>query len=196
VKMSFSIREPLALLTSYLALLSPYTMKPPSLPYPYRPPLFSPAPQRPKSPTSAKRNGLLQSSWKSEVSRSGRKGTESRTCPLAIPGNKLPAPLICISTATPSSRETTITRTAVSTPQFPHLYHRNGRDDARYRTVRPLPHYSDPVSNFSSWCRTTQIFQADFYRTQITYYRRGSGFPERQSMSLYWQLEGIWQAPT
>ncbi|KAH8790517.1 hypothetical protein F5882DRAFT_93593 [Hyaloscypha sp. PMI_1271] len=169
--MSFSIREPLALLTSYLALLSPYTMKPPSLPYPYRPPLFSPAPQRPKSPTSAKRNGLLQSSWKSEVSRSGRK-------------------------ATPSSRETTITRTAVSTPQFPHLYHRNGRDDARYRTVRPLPHHSDPVSNFSSWCRTTQIFQADFYRTQITYYRRGSGFPERQSMSLYWQLEGIWQAPT
>ncbi|KAH8755180.1 hypothetical protein BGZ57DRAFT_40511 [Hyaloscypha finlandica] len=45
-------------------------------------------------------------------------------------------------------------------------------------------------------CRTTQIFQAHFYRTQITYYRRGSGFPERQSMSLYWQLEGIWQAPT
>jgi beta-mannosidase len=60
----------------------------------------------------------------------------------------------------------------------------------------PIPHHSDPVANFSSWCRTTRIFQADFYRTQITYYRRGSGFPERQLASLYWQLEGIWQAPT
>jgi beta-mannosidase len=60
----------------------------------------------------------------------------------------------------------------------------------------PVPKHSDPVANFSSWCWTTQIFQADFYRSQITYYRRGSGFPERQLGSLYWQLEDIWQAPT
>ena len=60
----------------------------------------------------------------------------------------------------------------------------------------PVPYHSDPIANFSAWCHTTQIFQADFYRSQITYYRRGSGMPERQLGSLYWQLEDIWQAPT
>lgn len=60
----------------------------------------------------------------------------------------------------------------------------------------PSPTLLDPVANFSAWCHTTQIFQADFYRSQIVYYRRGSGLPERQLGSLYWQLEDIWQAPT
>ncbi|KAI1609968.1 putative beta-mannosidase [Exophiala viscosa] len=60
----------------------------------------------------------------------------------------------------------------------------------------PAPNKSDSLANFSSWCLATQIFQADFYRSQITYYRRGSGMPERQLGSLYWQLEDIWQAPT
>ncbi|RDL42374.1 (Trans)glycosidase [Venustampulla echinocandica] len=60
----------------------------------------------------------------------------------------------------------------------------------------PVPNIADSVANFSAWCHTTQIFQADFYRSQISYYRRGSGFPERQLGSLYWQLEDIWQAPT
>jgi len=60
----------------------------------------------------------------------------------------------------------------------------------------PVPNYADPIANFSAWCQITQIFQADFYRSQITYYRRGSGFRERQLGSLYWQLEDIWQAPT
>lgn len=60
----------------------------------------------------------------------------------------------------------------------------------------PVPNHADSVANFSAWCQTTQIFQADFYRSQITYYRRGSRMPERQLGSLYWQLEDIWQAPT
>jgi beta-mannosidase len=60
----------------------------------------------------------------------------------------------------------------------------------------PVPSNQDPIANFSAWCHTTQIFQADFYRSQIAYYRRGSGRPERQLGSLYWQLEDIWQAPT
>lgn len=60
----------------------------------------------------------------------------------------------------------------------------------------PVPHLMDPIANFSAWCHTTQIFQAAFYRSQITYYRRGSGLSERQLGSLYWQLEDIWQAPT
>ncbi|KAL4929078.1 beta-mannosidase mndA [Aspergillus undulatus] len=60
----------------------------------------------------------------------------------------------------------------------------------------PTPEDSDPVANFSAWCHATQLFQADFYKSQIQFYRRGSGMPERQLGSLYWQLEDIWQAPT
>ena len=59
-----------------------------------------------------------------------------------------------------------------------------------------VPNKTLPLANFSAWCHTTQIFQADFYRSEIAFYRRGSGFPNRQLGSLYWQLEDIWQAPT
>lgn len=55
---------------------------------------------------------------------------------------------------------------------------------------------SDPIANLSSWALATQIFQADFYKAQIQLYRAGSGRPERQLGSLYWQLEDQWQAPT
>lgn len=61
---------------------------------------------------------------------------------------------------------------------------------------RQVPNKIDSVANFSSWCHVTQIFQADFYKSEIQFYRRGSGFPNRQLGSLYWQLEDIWQAPT
>ncbi|KAI1102051.1 glycoside hydrolase family 2 protein [Jackrogersella minutella] len=60
----------------------------------------------------------------------------------------------------------------------------------------PVPSKTDPLANFSAWIHTTQIFQADYYKSQIQYYRSGSGRPERQLGSLYWQLEDIWQAPT
>ncbi|KXG48131.1 Glycoside hydrolase, superfamily [Penicillium griseofulvum] len=50
--------------------------------------------------------------------------------------------------------------------------------------------------DFSAWCHATQLFQADMYKSQIQFYRRGSGMPERQLGALYWQLEDIWQAPT
>lgn len=60
----------------------------------------------------------------------------------------------------------------------------------------PIPSHPDPIANFSAWCHATQIFQADMYKSQIQFYRRGSGMPERQLGSLYWQLEDIWQAPS
>ncbi|KAG6100455.1 hypothetical protein E4U30_004614 [Claviceps sp. LM220 group G6] len=60
----------------------------------------------------------------------------------------------------------------------------------------PTPNKTGRIANFSAWCHATQIFQADYYRSQIQFYRVGSGRPERQLGSLYWQLEDIWQAPT
>ncbi len=63
-------------------------------------------------------------------------------------------------------------------------------------TYYPAVSKTDPIANFSAWCLATQVFQADFYRSQIRYYRAGSGLPNRQLGALYWQLEDIWQAPT
>lgn len=60
----------------------------------------------------------------------------------------------------------------------------------------PIPDKEDKVENFAAWCYATQVFQASFYRSQISTYRRGSGMPERNLGSLYWQLEDIWQGPT
>ncbi|XWW98739.1 hypothetical protein V2A60_006741 [Cordyceps javanica] len=60
----------------------------------------------------------------------------------------------------------------------------------------PLPNKTDPISNFSAWCHATQLFQADFYQSQIQFYRRGSGGKERQRGTLFWQLNDVWQAPS
>ncbi|KAF5866606.1 hypothetical protein ETB97_010699 [Aspergillus alliaceus] len=60
----------------------------------------------------------------------------------------------------------------------------------------PIPNKVDSIANFSAWCHATQLFQADMYKSEIQFYRRGSGMPERQLGSLYWQLEDIWQAPS
>ncbi|KAK7964152.1 glycoside hydrolase family 2 protein [Apiospora saccharicola] len=60
----------------------------------------------------------------------------------------------------------------------------------------PTPAKTDSVANFSAWCWTTQVFQADYYGSQIQFYRRGSGLPQRTLGSLYWQLEDQWAAPT
>lgn len=60
----------------------------------------------------------------------------------------------------------------------------------------PIPNKIDSIANFSSWIHATQIFQADLYVSEIEFYRRGSGLPNRQLGSLYWQLEDIWVAPT
>lgn len=44
----------------------------------------------------------------------------------------------------------------------------------------PIPNKTNPIANFSAWCHATQIFQADLYVSQIYFYRRGSGLPNRQ----------------
>jgi len=49
----------------------------------------------------------------------------------------------------------------------------------------PVPDKIDPVANFSAWCHATQIFQADLYVNQIRFYRRGSGLPNRQLVSVW-----------
>jgi beta-mannosidase len=60
----------------------------------------------------------------------------------------------------------------------------------------PKPKNISSNEGFSAWCLATQLFQAEFYKSQIAFYRRGSGMPERHLGSLYWQLNDIWQAPT
>ncbi len=60
----------------------------------------------------------------------------------------------------------------------------------------PTPHKIDPGRNLSAWAWSTQVFQADYYKNQITFYRVGSGLNNRQLGSLYWQLNDIWQAAT
>ncbi|KAK5260131.1 hypothetical protein LTR40_004702 [Exophiala xenobiotica] len=84
----------------------------------------------------------------------------------------------------------------LNTTNFPNSTKGMGEMTIAVEQYYPTPNKNDALANFSSWCLATQIFQADFYRSQITYYRRGSGMPERQLGSLYWQLEDIWQAPT
>ncbi|KAF7968864.1 hypothetical protein HWV62_29188 [Athelia sp. TMB] len=55
---------------------------------------------------------------------------------------------------------------------------------------------TDPVANFKAQIYATQIFQSEVYRSQIAFYRRGSGLPQRTLGSLYWMLNDIWAAPT
>ncbi|KZP04383.1 glycoside hydrolase family 2 protein [Athelia psychrophila] len=55
---------------------------------------------------------------------------------------------------------------------------------------------TDPTANFKAQIYATQIFQSEFYRSQIAFYRRGSGLPQRTLGSLYWMLNDIWAAPT
>ncbi|KAF7968949.1 hypothetical protein HWV62_28789 [Athelia sp. TMB] len=55
---------------------------------------------------------------------------------------------------------------------------------------------TDSVANFKAQIYATQIFQSEFYRSEIAFYRRGSGLPERTLGSLYWMLNDIWAAPT
>ena len=60
----------------------------------------------------------------------------------------------------------------------------------------PAPNMIDPIANFSAWCWSSQVFQADMYANEIAFYRRGSAMREQQLGTLYWQLEDLWVAPT
>ncbi|KAF2098341.1 beta-mannosidase A [Rhizodiscina lignyota] len=60
----------------------------------------------------------------------------------------------------------------------------------------PTPMKEDSLKNFTAWCHATQVFQGAFIKSQIEFYRRGSGMPERQLGCLYWQLNDQWVAST
>lgn len=85
---------------------------------------------------------------------------------------------------------------SLSTTNFDNSSLGMGEMTRAVQVYYPTPNLTDPIANFSAWTLATQIFQADFYKTQIQLYRAGSGRPERQLGSLYWQLEDQWQAPT
>lgn len=63
---------------------------------------------------------------------------------------------------------------------------------ANFRYVNKIVKCSVKLTIPSAWCYSTQIIHADAMGHQIAYYRRGSGMPERQLGSLYWQLNDLW----
>ncbi|KAJ7442724.1 glycoside hydrolase family 2 protein [Mycena galericulata] len=60
----------------------------------------------------------------------------------------------------------------------------------------PTPNKKDPLANFTAWCWSTQVVQADDIASEIAFYRRGSAMPERQLGALYWMMNDLWAAPT
>ena len=58
------------------------------------------------------------------------------------------------------------------------------------------PTNTKSLKDFASWIYTTQVFQADYYKNQISFYRIGSGLPQRTLGSLYWVLNEMWQTPS
>ncbi|KAF8186465.1 glycoside hydrolase family 2 protein [Mycena galopus ATCC 62051] len=60
----------------------------------------------------------------------------------------------------------------------------------------PVPGKTDAAENFTAWCWSTQVVQADDIAHQIAFYRRGSGMPERQMGALFWMFNDLWAAPT
>ncbi|KAJ7653085.1 family 2 glycoside hydrolase [Mycena polygramma] len=60
----------------------------------------------------------------------------------------------------------------------------------------PVPDKQDSLANFTAWCWSTQVIQADDIAHQIAFYRRGSGMKERQLGALYWMFNDLWAAPT
>ncbi|KAJ7244378.1 glycoside hydrolase family 2 protein [Mycena haematopus] len=60
----------------------------------------------------------------------------------------------------------------------------------------PVPDKRDAAENFTAWCWSTQVVQADDIAHQIAFYRRGSGMPERQMGALFWMFNDLWAAPT
>lgn len=60
----------------------------------------------------------------------------------------------------------------------------------------PKPKKSSEKAQFRSQIYVTQLFQAEFVRSQIEFYRWGSGQPQRTMGSLYWMLNDVWAAPT
>ncbi|KAJ7278886.1 family 2 glycoside hydrolase [Mycena rebaudengoi] len=67
---------------------------------------------------------------------------------------------------------------------------------AAVRLYLPVPDKRDAGANFTAWCWSTQVVQADDIAHQIAFYRRGSGMRERQMGALYWMLNDQWAAPT
>ena len=71
-----------------------------------------------------------------------------------------------------------------------------GHIEKAIRLYHPSPSQGGELEHFKREIYASQLFQAEFYRSQIEYYRYGSGRPQRTLGSLYWQLNDVWAAPT
>ncbi|PLW41900.1 hypothetical protein PCANC_11039 [Puccinia coronata f. sp. avenae] len=58
----------------------------------------------------------------------------------------------------------------------------------------PTPNITgDARALLAQWAYTTQVFQAAFMASQITYYRLGASRGENNMGAVYWQLNDIWE---
>lgn len=58
----------------------------------------------------------------------------------------------------------------------------------------PTPNITgDPRELLAQWAYSTQIFQAAYMASEITYYRLGASRGENNMGALYWQLNDVWE---
>ncbi|EGG12738.1 family 2 glycoside hydrolase [Melampsora larici-populina 98AG31] len=58
----------------------------------------------------------------------------------------------------------------------------------------PTPNITgDPRELLAQWAYSTQVFQAAFMASEITYYRLGASRGENNMGALYWQLNDVWE---
>lgn len=58
----------------------------------------------------------------------------------------------------------------------------------------PTPNVTgDPRTLLAQWAYSTQVFQAAFMASQISYYRLGASRGENNMGAIYWQLNDVWE---
>lgn len=60
----------------------------------------------------------------------------------------------------------------------------------------PAIHKENPKDKFTQQCYSSQVYQAMYMASEISWYRLGAGKPEQNRGVVVWQLNDVWQAPS
>lgn len=60
----------------------------------------------------------------------------------------------------------------------------------------PTIQKKDSVDAFIQQCYSSQVYQAMYMASEISWYRLGAGKPEQNRGVVVWQLNDVWQAPS